>query len=46
LGLAVIFWLTMTVFGVPALLAKVETAATTPRLSETPKLSLFSGRET
>jgi hypothetical protein len=46
LGLAVIFWLTMTVFGVPALLAKVETAATISRVSETSKFSLFSGRET
>src|SRR5439155_8961007 len=44
LGLAVILWLIMTIFGVPALLAKVETAATSPRVSAVP--SLFSGCET
>ena len=40
LGLAVIFWLAMTVFGVPALLAKVETAATIPRVSEVVRLQI------
>jgi hypothetical protein len=40
LGLAVIFWLVMTVFGVPALLAKVETAATSPRVSGVLRLQI------
>jgi len=43
LGLALIFWLVMTIFGVPALLSKVEAAATSSRVSEAAHFPLFSG---